>query len=190
MTDDRSSDDTAIQVTEPMRRFVAYFGELGPRWGVRTETSMAHALLYLAERPLDRDAVAAGLGVTKPKATAALRDLCRWRMATKGKDGRWRVGGQPWDLLFRALEARRRQEIDPALETLRACSEAALADAETTTGVWQRIDGVRTLVENLAALDAHAQRLPKTLIPRLVNATGAASRLARRVSARRHCRRA
>ncbi len=182
MTENEIHDDSAVDVTEPMRRFIDYFGELGPRWGIRAETSMAHALLYLAERPLDRDAVAAGVGIPKPRATAALRDLCGWEMATKGQDGRWRVGGQPWDLLFKALEARRRQEIAPALETLRACSADALADAETTTGVWQRIDGVRVLVEDLAAIDAHAQRLPRTLIPRLVRATGTASRLARRMS--------
>ncbi len=182
MTRPRTIDNDTETVTAPMRRFVDYFGELGPRWGIRAETSKAHALLYLADRPLDHDEVAEGLGISKAKATAALRDLRGWDMASKSRDGRWRAGGQPWDLLFKALEARRRREIEPALDVLRACSKHAVVDPKTPRTVRRRIDGVLTLVENLAAIDGHAQRLPKSLIPRLVNATGAASRALGRLS--------
>lgn len=182
MTDTRTTDDNTEIVTGPMRRFVDYFGELGPRWGIRAETSKAHALLYLADRPLDHNEVAEGLGVSKAKAAAALRDLRGWDMASKSRDGRWRAGGQPWDLLFKALEARRRREIEPALDVLRACSKDAVADPGTPRTVRRRIDGVLTLVENLAAIDSHVKRLPTTLIPKLVNVTGAASRALGRLS--------
>ena len=53
--------DDDLSITPAMRRFIDYFGELGPRWGIRAETTRAHALLYLANRPLDRDALAAEL---------------------------------------------------------------------------------------------------------------------------------
>ena len=99
--------DATLSVTPPMHQFIDYFGDLGPRWGVRAGTSRAHALLYLTGRPVERDEVALGLGISKAKATAALNDLLGWHMARKGEDGSWRAGGEPWDLLFAALDSRR-----------------------------------------------------------------------------------
>lgn len=170
-------------VTPAMRRFTDYFGELGPRWGIRAETTRAHALLYLAGRPLSRDELAVGLDISKPRAAAALRDLQDWGMAAENSEGGWRAGGEPWDLLFRALEARRRREIAPALEAMRACREEATADPETPRAVRRRIEGVLTLVENIAAIDGQARRLPRSLMPRLVRITGTASRMLGRLAA-------
>ena len=169
--------DNDLTVSPSMRRFIDYFGELGPRWGVRAETSRAHALLYLTGRPMERDDVALGLDISNAKATSALKDLINWGMARRTEDGRWRTGGEPWDLLFAALESRRQREIAPALEVLRQCNSDAKTDPATPTAVRRRIAGLLTLVENLAVIDFQTRRLPKNLLPRLVNATGSASRL-------------
>lgn len=168
--------DDGLSMTPAMRRFIDYFGALGPRWGLRAETTRAHALLYLAGRPLDRDALAAGLDISRAKAAAALRDLKGWGVASEA-GGRWTAGGEPWDLLVRVLEARRRREIGPALEALRACAAEARSDRETPYAIRRRIDGVLGLVDNLAAIDRHARRLPASLMPRLVTLTGVTSRL-------------
>lgn len=165
--------DDDLSITPAMRRFIDYFGELGPRWGIDAETTRAHALLYLVNRPLDRDALAAGLAISRAKAAA---DLKTWGVASEA-DGGWMAGGEPWDLLVSALEARRRREVGPALEALRACSAEAQSDRATPLAVRRRINGVLGLVDNLAAIDRHARRLPATLMPRLVTLTGATSRL-------------
>ena len=183
MTETRQHIPEEPAVTPTMRRFIDYFGDLGPRWGIRAETTRAHALLYLADRPLSRDELAAGLEISKAKAAAALSDLQDWGVAGEAGGG-WKAGGEPWDLLVRALEARRRREIGPALETLRGCSADARSDPATPPGVKRRIDGVLGLVENLAAIDRQARRLPASLIPRLVGVTGAASRLLSRLAPR------
>jgi hypothetical protein len=51
------------------------------------------------------------------------------------------------------------------------------SDRATPLAVRRRINGVLGLVDNLAAIDRHARRLPATLMPRLVTLTGATSRL-------------
>jgi DNA-binding transcriptional regulator GbsR (MarR family) len=173
--------DAALSVTPPMRQFIDYFGDLGPRWGVRAETSRAHALLFLSGRPMARDEIADGLGISKPKATSALKDLLDWDMAQKDEDGNWRTGGEPWDLMLAALDSRRQREIAPALEVLRQCASEAKSDPATPGAIRRRIAGVLTLVENLAAIDIQSRRLPKGVLPRLVGATGSASRLIGRV---------
>jgi DNA-binding transcriptional regulator GbsR (MarR family) len=41
-----------MSLTPSMQRFIAHFGALGPRWGIAADTCRAHALLYLAGKPL------------------------------------------------------------------------------------------------------------------------------------------
>ncbi len=81
--------DAELSVSAPMRRFIDYFGDLGPRWGVRVETSRAHALLFLAGQPMERDEIAQGLEISNAKATSALKDLRGWDMARQDDDDRW-----------------------------------------------------------------------------------------------------
>ncbi len=181
MSTPETTPDNDLCVTPPMGRFIDYFGDLGPRWGVRSETSRAHALLFLLGRPMERDEIAQALEFSKAKTTAALKDLLGWDMARQDDEGRWRTGSEPWDLLFAALDSRRRREIEPALEVLRDCAAAAAADPATPAATRRRIAGVLALVENLAAIDIQSRRLPKTLLPRLVSATGSASRLIERL---------
>ena len=170
-----------FHITAPMRQFLDYFGALGPRWGVRPETSQTQALLFLSDRPLGRDEIATLLEISKAKATSALNDLDGWDMARKNENDRWLTSSEPWDLLFTALESRQQREIAPALEILRQCTADAKTDAATQAFVRRRIAGVLKLVENLAAINTQSRRLPKRLLPRLVVATGSASRLVDRL---------
>ena len=181
MSEKRNEARALMAVTPAMKLFIDYFGDLGPRWGVASDTSRANALLYLAGRPLGPSDVAAGLGIPGPTAARALADLRDWGMARAAGDGCWRGGGDPWDLLFRALESRQRREIAPALEALRACKAEAAADGETPGEVGRRIADLLTLIEDLAAINTHSRHLPRNLLPGIVRAAGGASRLIDRV---------
>jgi len=160
-----------------MQRFLDYFAALGPRWGLAADTCRAHAALYLCGRPATADEVADLLALERAQAKAALEDLASWGMARQTADGRWTAGGEPWDLLFAGLEERRRREIGPALEAMRACSSEAAGDRGTDAGVRLRIDRMLRLVEDLAALDAQAGRLGPAGMARMVSLGGSAARL-------------
>lgn len=171
-----------MELTPPMRRFVQHFGEMGPRWGLSPDTCRAHALLYLADRAVTADDVAAALDLTPEAARAALVDLGQWGMAQQGADGAWDGGGEPWDKVFTVIEQRRRREIRPAIEMLRACRDAAARDGATPPGVGRRIGALLSLFEDIAAIDLQAGRLSSAALGRLVRFGGRTSRLIARFS--------
>lgn len=158
-----------------MDRFVDYFAALGPRWGLAADTCRAHALLYLVGKPMAAAEVAAALGLDEAAATAALEDVVTWGMGRRSANGRWDASGEPWDLMFAGLEERRRRELGPALETMRACR--AEADAATPAAVRLRIERMLRLVEDLAAIDVQSRRLGPTSVARMVGMGARAARL-------------
>jgi len=166
-----------MKLTPSIERFIAHFAELGPRWGLNAETCRAHALLYLAGRPMSLTEIARALRLDKAKARAAIDDLVQWGMAQSTDNETWDASGEPWDLLCAALDARRRREIEPALAMLRSVQKAAAGETETFPGVRARIAGMRELAENLAAIDMHAHRVPKRAMLRLVTLGGHAARI-------------
>ena len=164
-----------MERTPAVTRFIDYFGELGPRWGLERETCRAHALLYLAGRAMDLSEIAHTLGLTDAKARDAMADLAQWGMLRSAGQDCWDASGEPWDLLFAALEARRRRELQPALDMLRACQQEAVDDG-TQAGARQRIDRMLALVDDLVAIDMQARRVSSTAFGRLVGLGGLAAR--------------
>ncbi|HEX6841101.1 MAG TPA: hypothetical protein VF113_06225 [Stellaceae bacterium] len=171
-----------------MLRFIDYFGAMGPRWGLERETCRAHALLFLAGEAMGAADIARALDMTKPKAAAAVADLQQWGMARPAGESAWDASGEPWDLLFAALEARRRRELQPALDMLRTCRDEASGDG-TLPGVRQRLGRMQALVEDLAAIDVQARRLPSTTLIRLVGLGGRAARFLARTFPSSHTQR-
>jgi DNA-binding transcriptional regulator GbsR (MarR family) len=158
-----------------MTRFIEHFGEMGPRWGLERETCRAHALLFLAGQPMGLADLARALNLTKAKAGEAIADLEQWGMARSTSEAAWDASGEPWDLLFAALDARRRRELQPALDMLREGCKAAAGDG-TPSGVRQRLGRMLALVEDLAAIDVQTRRLPSTALIHLVGLGGRAAR--------------
>ena len=167
--------------TPAMDRFIRHFGEMGPRWGLDADTCRVHAFLYLAGRPASAGDVATSLGLSEPAVTRALEDLAQWGMARPAAGGAWDGSGEPWDLLFAALEERRRRELGPALEMLRACRDESAKDGATPAPVRGRVNHLLRLVEDLAAIDLQSRRFSPGSMARLVNLGGRAARLLDRV---------
>ncbi|MEM7224376.1 MAG: hypothetical protein AAF495_15455 [Pseudomonadota bacterium] len=169
-----------LTMTPPMIRFTDYFGELGPRWGLSSETCRLHALLYLVGRPLTQAEIAALLELDDRAARDAIDDLVEWGMAD-GTDGTaWSVSGEPWDLLFSALEERQRREMGPALEMLDSCLAEARADHQTSRSVTGRIERLQDLIQSLAALASQSGRFSPHTLGRLAGMGGLAARLLNR----------
>lgn len=166
-----------MQPTPAMDRFIRHFGEMGPRWGLAADTCRVHALLYLAGKPASPGDVAESLGLAEPAVVRALQDLAQWGMARPAPGGTWDASGEPWDLLFAALEERRRRELKPALEMLRACEDEAAKDGATPAPVRNRVHRLLLLVDDLAAIDLQSRRFSPGSMARLVSVGGRAARL-------------
>ena len=163
-------------LTPSMRSVVAHFAELGPRWGLKSETCAAHVLLYLIGRPLSRAGLASALSWDESTAQAAIDDLVGWRMARQTRDGIAATGGKPWDLLFAAFEERRRREIEPAVQALARAARAAERDG-TSPGAVTRIRDLHDLARDLSHLAERVGRVSSATLTRLVGLGGRFARI-------------
>jgi DNA-binding transcriptional regulator GbsR (MarR family) len=170
-------EEKAKFVTLAMQRFVEFFGALGPRWGLDASACRIHAYLYLIGRQASATEIAEALGLAEAVVAEALAYLAGYRMVQPAAQSLWQTDGDPWDMLLRGFEERRRREIGPALATLRECHRHALADRANDRAVGMRIGNLLSLVEDLAVLDAQARRLSPRLLRGILGVSSRATRL-------------
>ena len=178
-----------VPLPDAMRHFVEYFAELGPRWGLSGATCRVHALLYLAGGPVGEQEIEAALDLAPEDRAAALKDLAEWKMVRRTDGGRWDAGGDPWELMLAGLEQRRQRELEPAMELLTRCEDEARRDGRTPAGIARRIADMRTLVEDLAAIDLQARRLSPRRMRQMIGLGGRAARVLNRAMPGRQPRR-
>jgi DNA-binding transcriptional regulator GbsR (MarR family) len=164
-----------------MQRFVDYFGDLGPRWGLPAVACRVHAYLYLVAHPLPEGDIAAALELDGAELEEALSFLADYHMAAGTKGTAWHSSGDPWDMLLSGLEQRRRRELPEALTTLRDCHRDALAERNGGRAVAGQMAKMLALAEDLAAIDAGARHLSPRVLRGLVGIGGRAARSIDRV---------
>jgi len=126
----------AKQLPEAVEAFILQWGDMGSQWGVNRTIAQIHALLYVSERPLTADEIAAALGVARSNVSNSIRELLGWelirRVPIKGdRRDHFEAESDIWELVHRIAAGRKAREIDPALVALKAC----VADAEGDTSV-------------------------------------------------------
>ena len=157
-------------------RLIDYLAELGPRWGLPADACRLHGYLYLMARRVPEPALGRALGLDEQTVTGALAWLQDYGLVDGGADG-WRTGTDPWELVLTALAERRRRELAPALDLLRDCHRAALADGGDGPVVGAQIGKLRDLAEDVAAIDMQGQRLSPQTLRRIVGLGGRTARL-------------
>lgn len=85
----------------------------------------------------------------------------------------WSTSGDPWEMLLRGLEERKKRELPLALSSLESCRHEALANGDPSA---RRIEKMLDLVRGLGALDAQFQRLPKSLVKGFLSVSGLTAR--------------
>src|SRR3954471_1487738 len=109
-----------------VEHFVLQWGDMGGQWGVNRSVSQIHALLYLSERPLMAEEIAATLGLARSNVSTSIKELMAWnlirRVPVKGdRREHFEAETDPWEIATRIAAIRKEREIDPALDALRAC---------------------------------------------------------------------
>ena len=117
----------------PVERFVLHWGEMGGFWGVNRSVAQIHALLMTAEKPLTAEDIAGALQLARSNVSNSLKELQNWalvrRVPVKGdRREHFEAETDVWEVASRIAAGRKAKEIDPALETLRACVAEAEAD--------------------------------------------------------------
>ncbi len=134
------------------QKFVLHWGEMGSRWGVNRTVAQIHGLLFLAERPLNAEAIAETLGVARSNVSTSLKELQSWGLVSithlLGDRRDHYVAVQDIFEVFRLIvEGRKRREIDPTVSVLRDC--VLQADEATPKGVLHKIEDVLRFMEAL-----------------------------------------
>ena len=146
-----------------MQRLLDFLSELGPRWGLPADACRVHGYLYLTRRPASEHELNAALRVDRETIANALEWLKDFGLVAPMPDAAWRTESDPWELMVRALDERRRRESGPVLDTLRECQRMA-AEHKDDPILRQQIAKLLALAEDLIAIDAQANRLsPSTL---------------------------
>jgi DNA-binding transcriptional regulator GbsR (MarR family) len=136
MTEMSKISDSAKQLPAALEKFILHWGDMGSQWGVNRTVAQIHALLFVSERPLTADEIAAALGVARSNVSNSIRELLGWelirRVPIRGdRRDHFEAESDIWELVRRIAAGRKAREIDPALAALRAC----VADAEGDTSV-------------------------------------------------------
>ncbi len=168
---------TVTKTSPAMKRVVDFLGDVGSRWGLPAEACRLHGYLYLIAKPLGEAELRTELSLGEEAFGEALAWLADYRLIERAHSNAWRSDSDPWDLMMRALEERQRREVGPALDLLRDCRHAALAEGMHQRKVAFQIDKLLGLLEDLAAIGRQSQRLSPSTIRRMMGLGGLAARV-------------
>jgi DNA-binding transcriptional regulator GbsR (MarR family) len=157
----------------PVERFVLQWGDMGSQWGVNRSVSQIHALLYLSERPLTAEEIAATLGLARSNVSTSIRELMAWslirRVPVRGdRREHFEAETDPWEIAMRIAAIRKERELDPALEALRACVAGAERDPKLHPVAARRLNDMLAFVEALDRWHAQMLTVPKPKLAALI----------------------
>src|SRR5215470_11448429 len=149
-----------------VERFILHWGDLGGRWGVNRTVAQIHALLYLSERPLTADEIAAALGVARSNVSNSIRELLGWelirRVPIRGdRCDHFEAESDIWELVRRIASGRKAREIDPAMVALRACVADAEGDASVHPVASRRLKEMLEFTQTVDRWYAQMLTIPK-----------------------------
>jgi DNA-binding transcriptional regulator GbsR (MarR family) len=156
-----------------LQRFVLHWGEMGQVWGVNRSVGQIHALLYLAEEPLNAEDIAETLMLARSNVSNSLKELLAWGLVRRVQfigDRRdfFEAEADLWEMVVRIADGRKAREIDPTVALLRACKEQAATDHRVSAVSRRRISDMLDLLLLLDAWTREVKRLPKAKLLALI----------------------
>jgi DNA-binding transcriptional regulator GbsR (MarR family) len=165
--------EKAGKLPNAVERFVLHWGDMGGQWGVNRSISQIHALLYLSERPRTAEDIAAVLGLARSNVSTSIRQLVAWnlirRVPVKGdRREHFEAEIDVWEIAMRIAAIRKEREIDPAVETLKACVADAEGDPKLHPVARKRLNDMLAFVETLDRWYMQMLTVPKTKLAALI----------------------
>jgi DNA-binding transcriptional regulator GbsR (MarR family) len=162
-----------MRLTSVMQKYVLHWGEMGARWGMNRSVAQIHALLYLAEEPLTAESIAETLGVARSNVSTSLKELQGWNLVKLthvpgDRRDHFEARQDPWDMLMTIIDGRKRREIDPTLEMLKACAAEAAQDRETPDSVKAKLVGMQSFLEQMNGWYEQMRALPRPVLEKLL----------------------
>lgn len=149
--------------TPSVTRFVDAWGSMGTLWGINRSVARVHALLMASEGPVSLDEIAERLGISKGNASMSLRELRTFgvvRPVREPGDRRDFYLAEPdiWAMFFRILAVRKRRELDPAVDAVRAL----LAESDARGPLRTRFEQMAELLDSMETVSGQLLKNPGT----------------------------
>jgi DNA-binding transcriptional regulator GbsR (MarR family) len=147
--------------------FVGLWRRMSSLWGVSPTMAEIHGLLYITGSALSMDDIMARLEISRGNVSMNLSKLVEWglvRRVHQRGDRRdyYESLSDVWEMFTLVASQRKRREIDPILNTLRACRERlspeALGPAAEDDAASERRRRIGDLLSFLSLMDGLAQR--------------------------------
>lgn len=165
-----------------IEKVVLHWGEMGARWGVNRSVAQIHALLWLSGRPMNAEEIAETLGIARSNASTSLEELQTYRLVTLvhmigDRRNYYEAKGDTWDVVQTIVDERKKREIDPTLDVLRAARDLAETDAETPADVKARVAEMLGFIERMTGWYEQMRRVPRPMLQRLIKMGAGVARL-------------
>lgn len=165
-----------------IQKYILHWGEMGARWGVNRTVAQIHALLFLANQPLNAEQIAETLNVARSNVSNSLKELQSWglvRITHMAGDRRdhFLALQDVWEIFRVIVEERKKREIDPTLTVLRACAVEAESDPQLEQATKVKMEQVLDFLEMLTATYDDYKHLPPATMQRFLKMGGKVARL-------------
>ena len=154
------------------QKFILHWGEMGTRWGINRTVAQIHALLYLSPKPLHAEEIAETLDVARSNVSTSLKELQGWGIVKLthvlgDKRDHFESMKDVWEMFRIVLDERKKREIDPTLNMLRACIDESGADKETDDYTRHRLRDLADFFETTTGWYAQIRSWPTAALTKL-----------------------
>ena len=163
-------------ITPIQQKFILHWGEMGTRWGINRTVAQMHALLYLSPRPLQAEEICEALGVARSNVSTSLRELQNWGLIKVShimgdrRDHFANVTQDVWEMFRIVLDERKKREIDPTIEVLRACVAEAEKGGKAEEITRQRLASMKDFFETMSGWYEQVDQLPTSGLMKFIRA--------------------
>jgi DNA-binding transcriptional regulator GbsR (MarR family) len=168
------TETSEIRVLRPaVEQFILHWGDMGAQWGVSRSVSQIHALLYLSDRPLTAEEIAATLGLARSNVSNSIKELLTWnlirRVPIRGdRRDHFEAETNIWEVAVRIAAGRKEREIDPAMAALTTCVAQAEQDPRVDPIARARLQAMLEFIQTLNGWYAQMLSVPKSKLALLV----------------------
>ncbi|MGF1545292.1 MAG: GbsR/MarR family transcriptional regulator [Parvularculaceae bacterium] len=158
--------DRSLELDGALRDFVLHWGEMGGQWGVNRSVAQIHALLIVADRPLDAEEISRTLGLARSNASTSLRELIAWDLVRRApvlgeRRDHFVAEGDAWTIATRIIAMRKARELDPAKAVLKRSLAAARHDPAASPTAVARLADIENLIDLLDGWYGQMKDLPR-----------------------------
>lgn len=162
-----------MQLSPVQEKFVLHWGEMGTRWGINRTVAQLHALLLIADRPLNADDMVQTLGVARSNISNSIKELLGWGVIHSvpvlgERRDHYASESDVWELFQRILDERKRREVDPTLVLLRECVDEAERSRGESEHTCRKLREMHDMIEQLSRWHTQLRNLPTGAVIKFV----------------------